>query len=429
MLTIRDEAFAELGDTNLADLRRRAEPRSLQITDIDRTTRRRTPSRSTAAATSRSIASAAASSCPATSMPRLPARLRVQHSAPTACRSGSPATTALAQRRLRHPARRPPAAPARARRSTATACSAARARSTGRATSAPWRTSTASCSAPPTGPACRRPTCRTSLALLQDLSRFPTLADRGQQGFVNFLYLGRLMSTRKASLERWRSRRVDARVIEPVAPLLRRQHPGRDHRRRADRARARLHARGARRAGHELLDAAAPLASTSTRTRTEHRGLGDTRRPDAYPNELERPLVLSLIQLLWDRGEANGYAHHMTAIRCRTPPPTRCSARGVRRPPGGERHDRGRGAHDRRVGPLAGARARPAHRREPVLRDPADEHLSRSTARRSSSGTRGIPAPPTTNTPRARARTRTAHRGTARRRGAEVRVPEAATAR
>jgi hypothetical protein len=32
----------------------------------------------------------------------------------------------------------------------------------------------------------------------------------------------------------------------------------------------------------------------------------------AYPNELERPLVLSLVQLLWDRAEANGYAHHMT---------------------------------------------------------------------------------------------------------------------
>src|SRR6185295_6283625 len=29
--------------------------------------------------------------------------------------------------------------------------------------------------------------------ILQDLSRFPTLADRLQQGFLNFLFLGRLM--------------------------------------------------------------------------------------------------------------------------------------------------------------------------------------------------------------------------------------------
>ncbi|MGK2933245.1 MAG: hypothetical protein ACSLFD_10850, partial [Solirubrobacterales bacterium] len=31
-----------------------------------------------------------------------------------------------------------------------------------------------------------------------------------------------------------------------------------------------------------------------------------------YQNEIERPLVLSLIQMLWDRGEPNGYAHRMT---------------------------------------------------------------------------------------------------------------------
>jgi hypothetical protein len=31
-----------------------------------------------------------------------------------------------------------------------------------------------------------------------------------------------------------------------------------------------------------------------------------------YPNLQQRPLVLSLMQLLWDRGEANGYAEHMT---------------------------------------------------------------------------------------------------------------------
>ena len=32
---------------------------------------------------------------------------------------------------------------------------------------------------------------------------------------------------------------------------------------------------------------------------------------DQYPNERERPLVLGLIQTLWDRGEGNGYAQHM----------------------------------------------------------------------------------------------------------------------
>ena len=33
----------------------------------------------------------------------------------------------------------------------------------------------------------------------------------------------------------------------------------------------------------------------------------------AYPNELTRPLLLALIQMLWDRSDPNGYAHHMTS--------------------------------------------------------------------------------------------------------------------
>jgi hypothetical protein len=32
----------------------------------------------------------------------------------------------------------------------------------------------------------------------------------------------------------------------------------------------------------------------------------------SYPNELEHPLLLALIQMLWDRSDPNGYAHHMT---------------------------------------------------------------------------------------------------------------------
>jgi len=32
----------------------------------------------------------------------------------------------------------------------------------------------------------------------------------------------------------------------------------------------------------------------------------------AYPGALERAVILSLTQVLWDRGEANGYALHMT---------------------------------------------------------------------------------------------------------------------
>ena len=40
-----------------------------------------------------------------------------------------------------------------------------------------------------------------------------------------------------------------------------------------------------------------------------------------YPDELSRPLALTLIQMLWDRGEANGYAHRMTTNPLPNTPP------------------------------------------------------------------------------------------------------------
>jgi hypothetical protein len=41
----------------------------------------------------------------------------------------------------------------------------------------------------------------------------------------------------------------------------------------------------------------------------------------AYPNELERPLLFGLIQMLWDRSDPNGYAHHMTSDPLPNTPP------------------------------------------------------------------------------------------------------------
>ena len=100
--------------------------------------------------------------------------------------------------------------------------------------------------------------------------------------------------------------------------LLRRQQPGRHLRRHGHGDRPGHHARRARRAGHELLAAAhaqqrlrhllpGPL-SGSTRTR------------------LMRPLVLALVQMLWDRSDPERLrAPHDRPIRCPTRRRTRCS--------------------------------------------------------------------------------------------------------
>ena len=188
------------------------------------------------------------------------------------------------------------------------------------------------------------------LTLLQDLSRFPTLADRAQQGFVNFMYVGRWMLKRD-----WGDVEVDQSrlfydgnsqggimggALTALAPDFDRAVlgvPGMNYstllRRSVDFD---LYAHG------NIEGADTPV------------GLYDT-----YPNELERPLLLSLIQLLWDRAEANGYAHHMTDRPAAGDPGAhRADARGVRRPPGGQRDRRGGGAHHRRVA-CAGRRSRP----------------------------------------------------------------------
>ena len=93
-------------------------------------------------------------------------------------------------------------------------------------------------------------------------------------------------------------------VIDTQRRVLRRQQPGRHLRRHGHGGRAGHHARRARRARHELLAAA----------HAQHRLRPPTAAIlyPAYPNELQRPLLLALIQMLWDRSEPNGYAHHIT---------------------------------------------------------------------------------------------------------------------
>jgi hypothetical protein len=142
------------------------------------------------------------------------------------------------------------------------------------------------------------------LTLLQDLSRFPTLADRAQQGFLNFMYVGRWMLKHD-----WGEVPVDQSrlfydgnsqggimggALTALAP---------------DFERAVLGVPG--------MNYSTLLRRSIDFDMYAHGEFGGVDTPlglyDNYPNELERPLILSLIQLLWDRAEANGYAHHMTS--------------------------------------------------------------------------------------------------------------------
>jgi hypothetical protein len=151
----------------------------------------------------------------------------------------------------------------------------------------------------------------TVIQSLSDMSNFSKLTDRMQQGFVNFLYLGRALlhpdgfSTDAAF-------QYDAGSgLEPVIDT------------------SELYFEGISQGGI-MGGALTALSPDFTRSVLNVTGMNYStllrRSVDSdeyfkipglglyanYPNELERPLLLSLMQLLWDRGEANGYAHHLT---------------------------------------------------------------------------------------------------------------------
>ena len=148
------------------------------------------------------------------------------------------------------------------------------------------------------------------LTILQDLSNFPTLADRAQQGFVNQLYLGRWMVHPDGL-------RADADFAGRPIVAERLFYDGNSQGGIMGGALAALGV------DHERAVLGVPGMNYSTLLRRSvdfdtyaegnFEGVPtDAGMYDNYPSQLERPLTLSMIQLLWDRAEANGYAHHMT---------------------------------------------------------------------------------------------------------------------
>jgi hypothetical protein len=142
-----------------------------------------------------------------------------------------------------------------------------------------------------------------AIAILQDLSRFATLADRLQQGFLDFLFLGRLM------------RHPDGFASDPAfqvdgAPLL---------------DVAELYFDGNSQ-GAILGGALCAVARDFRRCVLGEAGMNYStllhRSVDfdlyrlvldgSYPDPFVQLLSINLIQMLWDRGETNGYAQHVT---------------------------------------------------------------------------------------------------------------------
>jgi hypothetical protein len=141
------------------------------------------------------------------------------------------------------------------------------------------------------------------LSAISELSRFNTLADRMQQGFLNQLMLGRLMihpqglpshpafqkngrsviDTRRLFFDSNSQGGIMGGGLTAVAPDFERA----------------------------VLGATGMNYSTLLQRSVDFDLYAQFIYP-AYPDESTRQLAFAVIQLLWDRGEANGYAQHMT---------------------------------------------------------------------------------------------------------------------
>jgi hypothetical protein len=152
-----------------------------------------------------------------------------------------------------------------------------------------------------------------AISILLDLSLFPSLADRLQQGFLNFLFLGRLM------------RHPHGFASDPAfqvggVPAITRElyFDGNSQGAIVGGALCAV-ARDFRRC---VLGEAGMNYSTLL-----HRSVDfDTYKvflDVAYPDPFVQLLALDIIQMLWDRGETDGYAEHVTRTPYLHTPPHR----------------------------------------------------------------------------------------------------------
>jgi hypothetical protein len=147
-----------------------------------------------------------------------------------------------------------------------------------------------------------------ALSILTELGRMPTLTDRGQQGMLNFLLLGRaLVHPQGLSADRAFRVQRDGQDV-PLIDTRELVYDG--------GSQGGIMGGGLTAVAPDFRRAALGVPAMNYSTLLRRSIDFDTYAVvmyTAYPDELERPFLLSLVQLLWDRAESNGYAHHMTA--------------------------------------------------------------------------------------------------------------------
>ncbi len=143
------------------------------------------------------------------------------------------------------------------------------------------------------------------IGILPELSNFGTLADRCQQGFLGALFLARLLKHEDGFVANEHFQTDDG------SPLFDNSDVFYDGNSQGGIMGGALIAvstdikRG-------VLGVPGMNYSLLLRRSKDFDAYGNLLLYPSYQDTLDRSLLLSLIQMLWDRGEANGYANHMT---------------------------------------------------------------------------------------------------------------------
>lgn len=141
------------------------------------------------------------------------------------------------------------------------------------------------------------------VAVLTDFSKFPTIPDRLQQGLVGSVFLGRLM-TRPDGLTARPEFQVGGQPVFDTGALF---YDGNSQGAVVGGAAVAI-SPDVRRAVLGVPGMNFSLLLPRSSDFTKFSAVLDV----SYPDALERALLIGIAQTLWDRGETNGYAQHLT---------------------------------------------------------------------------------------------------------------------
>jgi hypothetical protein len=142
--------------------------------------------------------------------------------------------------------------------------------------------------------------------ILQDISLFPSLADRAQQGFLEVLFLGRALSHPHGLVDAPAFRGADGDPLFDPGGLV---YDGNSQGAIMGGALTALGVDFTR----AVLGVPGMGYATLLNRSVDWEGVYAHASYAAYPNKVEQQLMYALLQMLWDRAEADGFAQHMTS--------------------------------------------------------------------------------------------------------------------